>query len=108
MLRGRLLIISSPRSTTALKLGRLLNGSKQTSKKLCEVIMTPLHTSGNMKRRCRFLPHDAMLAQYMPSLCVCLCVSVCLSHSGIYVLVKLLWDECQVVKMKVKPVSDRK
>jgi len=48
-----------------------------------EVTTTQLHTSGNMKWLCWFLPHDAMLAWYMPSSCVCVCVSACLSHSGI-------------------------
>jgi len=36
--------ISCPQSTTALHLGRLLNRSKQTSKKLCEATTTPLHS----------------------------------------------------------------
>jgi len=34
---------------------------------------------GMMKVLC--LSHDAMLARYMPSSCVCLCI--CLSHSGL-------------------------
>ena len=77
ILRGSLLII--PQSTTALQLGRLLNGSKQTSKKFSEATATPLHTSGNMNGCVDFLPRHAMVAQYMLLSCVCLCVCVCLS-----------------------------
>jgi len=77
MLQGRLPIISSPQTTTALLLGRLLNRSKQTSKRLREATTTPLHTSGNMKRLWRFFYR--VERRYMPSSYVCLCVWVCLS-----------------------------
>jgi len=86
MLQGRLLIVSSPQSTTALQLGRLLNGSKQNSKKLCEATTTPLHTNGNMKWLCRFLPRYASLCRHHVSVCVC----VCLSYLGIITYTTLL------------------
>jgi len=74
----KLLIITSPESTSALQLGPLLNGSKQTSKKLCEATTTPLHTSGNIKRLCRFFTTRRYASVvYVVVVCLSLCVSVC-------------------------------
>ena len=50
----------------------------------CQLVVFALHTylTGSLATSV-FLPRNAMLAQYMPSLCVSVCVCVCLPHSGI-------------------------
>ena len=58
----KLLVNSSPLTTTALHLGRQLRGNKHTSKKHCETTTTPSHASGK---------HETAT--------ICRCPSVCLS-----------------------------
>ena len=79
--QGRLLIIRCSLSTVyhCTSVGSTAE-RKQADfiETLGKTTTTPLHRSSNMKRLCRFLPRDAMLAWYMPSSCVCVCVlSVC-------------------------------
>jgi len=89
MLQGRLLI--SPQSTTALQLGRLLNGTKQTSKKLCEATTTPLHTNGCVD----FFYRTSIARRYASAVyAIVVCLSVCVRLSVSHTLVLIACSKC--------------
>ena len=85
MLQGRLLIISSPQSGAYLSpsVGSTAERKQADFKVTLWSHNDSLDTSGNMKLLWKFLLLAAMLAWYMLSSCVCVCVSVCRSQSGI-------------------------
>jgi len=53
----KLLVNSSPQTTTALHLGRLLRGNKHTSKKHCETTTNPSHASRKHETAVAFYLH---------------------------------------------------